>query len=222
MFNMPNHVAIILDGNGRWAERRGLPRNLGHYQGGKNLFKIAGEASDLGIKVLTVYAFSTENWNRPKAEVEYLMEQPLEYLNKNEDNLRNANYKVVFCGRKDRLPSSMLETVSRVEAATKDNKGMILQVAFDYGSKEELTQAFSKLEKPFTEENLRKHLYVTQDVDLLIRTSGEQRLSNFLLWQASYAEFVFIKKHWPAFKKRDLIKSIKVYNKRNRRFGGLK
>lgn len=221
MLKIPNHVAIILDGNGRWAKRRGLPRNLGHYQGAKNLFNIANHCSDLGVKVLTVYAFSTENWSRPEEEVNYLMEKPLEILNKNEEKLDDLNYKVVFVGRKTVIPESMQEVVRRVQEKTKHNTKMVLQVALDYGSKEELINAFNLSEKPYSEEELRKHLYVKQDVDLLIRTSGEQRLSNFLLWQASYAEFVFVKKHWPSFKVKDLNKAIKIYNKRNRRFGGL-
>lgn len=221
MSNVPNHLAIILDGNGRWAKRRGLPRNLGHYQGALNLFKIADECVALGVKVLTVYAFSTENWKRPKEEVDYLMQKPLEMLNKNEVKLNDVKYKVVFVGRKGVIPNTMQEVVQRVENATKNNTEMILQVALDYGSKEELIQAFEKMDKPFREDDLKKHLYVKQDVDLLIRTSGEQRLSNFLLWQASYAEFYFVKKHWPSFKVRHLKKAIKSYNKRHRRYGAL-
>lgn len=218
---IPNHIAIILDGNGRWAKRRKLPRNLGHYNGAVNLFKIANKAKELGVSYLTVYAFSTENWSRPDEEVNYLMSKPLEYLNENEHRLNEIKYKVEFKGRRDRIPKAMLETIERLERATKDNKGMVLQVAFDYGSKDELFNAFSKVEK-FDEEDLRKHLYIKQDVDLLIRTSGEQRLSNFLLWQSAYAEFLFVKKHWPSFKEKDLLKAIKTYNKRERRFGGLK
>lgn len=221
MSNVPKHLAIILDGNGRWAKSRGLPRNLGHFQGAKNLFNIAKESSNLGIEVLTVYAFSTENWKRPQEEVDYLMQKPLEVLNENEEKLSTLNFKVNFVGRKNVIPDSMKEVVQRVEEKTKNNQGMLLQIALDYGSKEELIQAFNSANKPFTEESIREHLYVKQDVDLLIRTSGEQRLSNFLLWQLSYSEFIFVKKHWPSFKVKDLKKAIKTYNKRNRRFGGL-
>lgn len=222
MQRIPNHLAIILDGNGRWAKKRGLPRNMGHYKGAVNLFKVANEACNIGVKVLTVYAFSTENWNRPVEEVNYLMKQPLLELDKHHEKLKDLNYKIVFVGRKTMIPTEMIEVIERVEASTKDNNKMILQVALDYGSKEELIQAFDKANKPYTDESIRKHLYVKQDVDLLIRTSGEQRLSNFLLWQSSYAEFYFVKKHWPSFKTKDLHKAIKVFSNRNRRFGGLK
>lgn len=219
---IPNHLAIILDGNGRWAKKRMLPRNLGHYQGALNLFTVAKASEALGVKYLTVFAFSTENWKRPTEEVNYLMEEPLRQLNKNEHKLDKITYKIVFVGKKNRIPVAMQEVVKRVEDKTKDNVGMVLQVALDYGSKDELINAFSNAEKPFREESIKEHLYVKQDVDLLIRTSGEQRLSNYLLWQSAYAEFVFVKKHWPAFKEKDLKKAIKIYSKRNRRFGGLK
>jgi len=219
--NIPNHIAIILDGNGRWAKKRGLPRNLGHYNGATNLFKIANKAHGIGVKYLTVFAFSTENWSRPKEEVNYLMEKPLEYLEKNRHRLHEIKYKIKVLGRKDRIPNSTLKAIKELEESTKDNKGMVLQIALDYGAKDELINAFSKA-KSFEEEEVRKHFYIKQDVDLLIRTSGEKRLSNFLLWQSAYAEFVFVKKHWPSFKEKDLIKAIKEFNKRNRRFGGLK
>lgn len=221
MNKVPNHVAIILDGNGRWAKKRGLARNVGHYYGANNLFKIADYANTLGIKLLTVYAFSTENWGRPDAEVEYLMNEPKRYLEKNMERLSEIKYKIKFFGRRTLMPKSMLEVIETLENKTKDNPGMTLQIAFDYGSKEELIQAFSKMDKPFNEENLREHLYIKDDVDLLIRTSGEQRLSNFLLWQSAYSEFLFVKKHWPAFNKKDLDKAITAFNKRNRRFGKL-
>ncbi|MDY0276453.1 MAG: polyprenyl diphosphate synthase [Acholeplasma sp.] len=221
MNKVPNHLAIILDGNGRWAKKRGMPRNFGHYQGGRNLFVIANEAMKIGIKILTVYAFSTENWKRPKEEIDYLMGKPLEFLNENEHRLSEIKYQIKFVGRRDRVPNDMKTVIERLESETKNNEGMLLQVAFDYGSKEELVQAFNKLNKPFKAEDIQNELYVKQDVDLLIRTSGEERLSNFLLWQVAYAEFLFVKKHWPAFNKRDLAKAIKIYQKRNRRFGGL-
>ncbi|HHX79020.1 MAG TPA: di-trans,poly-cis-decaprenylcistransferase [Acholeplasmataceae bacterium] len=218
---IPNHLAIILDGNGRWAKRRMMPRNYGHYQGAINLFKIANKSYELGVKYLTVFAFSTENWQRPTEEVNYLMEEPLKQLNEHEDKLAEVKFKIIFVGKKNRIPDSMKEVVKRVEAKTKDNTGMVLQIALDYGSKDEIVSAFNKAEKPYTEESIKKHLYVTQDVDLLIRTSGEQRLSNYLLWQSAYAEFIFVKKHWPAFREKDLKKAIKKYSKRNRRFGAL-
>lgn len=218
---IPNHLAIILDGNGRWAKKRGLPRNVGHYYGGVNLFRIAAKANELGIKYLTVYAFSTENWKRPTEEVEYLMKQPIKFLKENEHKLKDIKYIIKFVGRRDRLPAEMIEVIEKLENVTAGNYGMTLQIAFDYGAKDELLNAFSKVNN-FTEEELRNHLYIKQDVDLLIRTSGEQRLSNFMLWQVAYAEFLFVKKHWPSFKEKDLIKALKKYSKRNRRFGGLK
>lgn len=221
MSKVPKHLAIILDGNGRWAKRRGMPRNLGHYQGATNLFKIANEAKELGIEVLTVYAFSTENWSRPEEEVNYLMTEPAKHMKSNMDKLKKLKYKIKFVGRRDRFPKETLDTINELEELTKHNDKMLLQVAFDYGSREEITQALNKMEKPYTEEKIREHLYVKQDVDLLIRTSGEQRLSNFLLWQVSYAEFIFVRKHWPSFKKRDLRRAVKKYSRRNRRFGGL-
>lgn len=221
MLKIPNHVAIILDGNGRWAKKRGLPRNIGHYNGANNLFKIANHANNLGINVLTVYAFSTENWNRPREEVEYLMTEPKRFLDQNIEKLKEIKYKIKFVGRTSKIPNDLKEVIKKLERSTKDNLGMTLQIAFDYGSKEELIQAFEKVEKPYTEEKIKNALYVKEDVDLLIRTSGEQRLSNFLLWQNAYSEFVFVKKHWPSFTKKDLEKAIKSYNKRNRRFGKL-
>ena len=219
---LPNHLAIILDGNGRWAKKRLMPRNYGHYHGAVNLFKIAKACHEIGIKVLTVFAFSTENWSRPETEVNYLMTEPLKQLNEHEAKLKDLPYRVTFVGRRDRLPKEMIEVIDRVEKATKDFGPMLLQVALDYGSKDELLYAFDKIEKPFTEKALKEHLYVKQDVDLLIRTSGEQRLSNYLLWQSAYAEFIFVKKHWPAFKEKDLKKALKKYEKRDRRYGGLK
>jgi undecaprenyl diphosphate synthase len=219
--NVPNHIAIILDGNGRWAKKRGLPRNIGHYNGARNLFTIASHAHKMGVKYLTVYAFSTENWKRPKEEVDYLMTEPKRFLLKNMHNLEKIHYKITFVGRRDRIPQEFKDVIDTLESKTKDNSGLTLQIAFDYGAKNELLTAFSKLENDYTEENLRKHLYVKQDVDVLIRTSGEVRLSNFLLWQVSYAEMFFIKKHWPEFKPKDLDKIIKKYQKRHRRFGGL-
>ncbi|CCV63854.1 Undecaprenyl pyrophosphate synthetase [Alteracholeplasma palmae J233] len=218
--NMPKHVAIILDGNGRWAKRRGLPRTLGHYNGGLNLAKIATYANDLNLEQLTVYAFSTENWNRPKEEVDYLMSKPIEMIHKNKDKIIHSNIKISFAGRKDRIPTELFKTIEELEIKTSKNTGLKLIVALDYGAYDELLTAISKM-KEITQEELEKNLMIKEPVDLLIRTSGEQRLSNFLLWQNAYAEFYFTKKHWPSFNKRELNKALKTYSKRNRRFGGL-
>lgn len=219
--HLPNHIAIILDGNGRWAKKRGLPRSLGHYSGAMNLVKIANYADKLGIKMMTVYAFSTENWNRPQDEVDYLMTKPVEMIRENLSKIKDSSLKILVKGRRDRISKEVLETIELLEDATKDHQGMVLNVCFDYGSYDELLTAFSKV-KEFNEESLRKELYIQDPVDLLIRTGGELRLSNFLLWQAAYAELIFTKKYWPAFSPKDLYKACLLYSKRDRRFGGIK
>lgn len=221
--NLPNHLAIILDGNGRWAKKRGMPRIYGHQQGVKNLIKISKYCNEIGIKNLTVYAFSTENWNRPKEEVDYLMEllkSNFERLSKKTDG--DVCIKVI--GEKTNLREDLLEIINKVEESTKNNKGMKLNIAFNYGSRDELVHAMKSVVangEEITKENISKYLYV-QDVDLLIRTSGECRISNFLLWQISYSEFYFTKVHWPAFNKKELDKALIDFSSRNRRFGGLK
>lgn len=220
--NIPKHIAIILDGNGRWAKRLGQPRSYGHYMGGRNLFTIANACQRLGIQKLTVYAFSTENWKRPKDEIDYLMTKPVELYEENKDRMHEINYKITFVGRKDRLPERLLHVMSDIEDITKDHRGFELTIGLDYGSYDEIITAVNQIDQPVTKEKLEEHLMVKEPVDLLIRTSGEQRLSNFLLWQVSYAEFYFTKVHWPAFTERQLIKAIKAYQKRHRRFGGVK
>lgn len=222
LLKIPHHVAIILDGNGRWAKKYGQPRSYGHLQGGRNLFRVAKLAKDFGIKKLTVYAFSTENWKRPKDEIDYLMSKPIEMFHENKHRLHEIDYKVTFAGRKDRISTELLNVIKEIENQTKDYTDFELCVALDYGSYDEIITAVNQLEKPITKASLEEKLMVKEPVDLLIRTSGEQRLSNFLLWQVSYAEFYFTKVHWPAFQKRELLKAIKSYNKRHRRFGGLK
>lgn len=218
--NLPNHIAIILDGNGRWAKKRALPRSLGHYQGGMNLVTIANYADTYGIKQLSVYAFSTENWNRPEDEVNYLMTKPIEMIEKNLEKFEKSRIKIVFKGRRDRISKLLLETIEKLELLTKDHVGMTLNICFDYGSYDELLTAFGKV-KTFTKEALSEALMIKEPVDLLIRTGGEQRLSNFMLWQISYAELYFTKTYWPAFNKRAFDKALIDYSKRKRRFGGL-
>ncbi len=218
--NLPTHVAIILDGNGRWAKSRGLPRSFGHYQGGMNLVSVANHANDLGIKQLSVYAFSTENWNRPEDEVNYLMTKPIEMIEKNLEKLEKSSIKILIKGRKDRLSEALLNMFNKVEDVTKDHQGLTLNICFDYGSYNELLTAFSKV-KEFSEAAVNEQLMIKEKVDLLIRTGGEYRLSNFLLWQAAYAELYFTKKYWPQFSKREFIKALIHYSKRNRRFGGI-
>jgi len=219
---VPSHVAIILDGNGRWAKKYGQPRSFGHLQGGRNLFRIAKVAQKLGIQKLTVYAFSTENWKRPQEEVNYLMTKPIEMFNENRNRIHEIDYKITFAGRRDRLSKELLEVIKVIEEETKNHQGFELTVAVDYGSYDELVTAVNLCERPVTKSDIEQHLMIKEPVDLLIRTSGEQRLSNFLLWQASYAEFYFTKVHWPAFTEKELKKALKSYMKRQRRFGGLK
>ncbi|HEY8405501.1 MAG TPA: polyprenyl diphosphate synthase [Acholeplasma sp.] len=219
--SLPNHIAIILDGNGRWAKRRGLPRSMGHYYGAMNLVRIATYANKLGINMMSVYAFSTENWNRPKDEVDYLMTKPVELINENLQKIKDSNIKVLIKGRRDRISDEILKTIEKLEEATKDHDGLILNVCFDYGSFDEITHA-AKSAKDINETSIQNNLYITEPVDLLIRTGGELRLSNFLLWQSAYAELYFTKTFWPQFKERNLNKALKEFSKRDRRFGGIK
>jgi len=232
--NIPAHVAIILDGNGRWATKRHMPRTYGHQAGVENIRKITLAASELGIKALSVYAFSTENWSRPKDEVDFLMKMPGEFEKKFKDDFKDYDVKVVFSGRKSHLSAENLEILERITTNTKDRKGIVLNICFDYGSHAEITEAVKNIaEAVLAGEiapesigpiDIESRLY-TKDLpklDLLIRPSGEIRLSNFLLWQAAYSELYFCKTFWPAFSKRDLEKAIIAFNKRDRRFGGLK
>ena len=224
---LPNHIAIILDGNGRWAKNKSLPRTMGHRKGVETLIKISRYCSDIGISNLTVYAFSTENWNRPKEEVNYLMNLLEEYFTGLEKRLRKRNIKLKVIGEKNNLSEKLLHIINVVEENSKNNTGMILNVAFNYGGKDEIVYAFKEMVKDkviLSKENVDKYLYTSEsgNVDLVIRTSGEQRISNFLLWQIAYAEFYFTKTYWPDFSKRELNKAIESYLNRNRRFGGLK
>lgn len=231
---LPRHIAMILDGNGRWARKRGLPRKMGHRQGAINLKDIALECNRIGIEVLTVYCFSTENWNRPKDEVDYLMSAPVEYYEKYKDKVNNSDIRISFIGRRDRFPESFLRCVNEVTEATKDHKGLHLVIAADYGSYYELTEATKKIAQmakdnmisisDISPQLIEKNLFTADlpQLDLLVRTSGEIRISNFLLWQLSYSELYFTKKNWPSFNKHELYKAIDSFQHRNRRFGGLK
>ena len=224
---LPNHLAIILDGNGRWAKKRGLPRTMGHRQGVETLVKIVRCCSDIGIKHLTVYAFSTENWNRPEQEVNYLMNLLEEYFKGLGKKLRNRNVKLKVIGEKTKLSDKLISIIDEVQEDTKNNTGMIFNIAFNYGSKDEIINAVKNMVNDnvtITKENLDNYLYTNEsgNVDLLIRTSGEQRISNFLLWQIAYAELYFTDVHWPDFKEKELEKALEDYQNRDRRFGGLK
>ena len=232
--NVPQHVAIILDGNGRWAKSKGMPRNYGHVQGSKNVERICEEAWRLGIKYLTVYAFSTENWNRPQDEVDALMNLLRRYMKTCLTTAAKNDMKVRVIGDITRLDEDIRSRILELEEATKNNGGLNFQIAINYGSRDELVRGIRRLAQDcvdnkqdpaeITEAVIERYLdtHGIPDPDLLIRTSGEQRLSNFLLWQLAYTEFYFTDVHWPAFTKEELIKAIEQYTKRDRRFGGVK
>lgn len=232
--NVPNHIAIILDGNGRWAKSKGMPRNYGHAQGSKNVEVICEEAYKMGVNYLTVYAFSTENWTRPKDEVDALMKLLRNYMKTCLKTAAKNRMCVKVLGDKSGLDEDIRLRIAELEEATKDNDGLHFQIALNYGSKDELMRAMNHLiadresgvieKTPVTEAVFEQYLDTAglPDPDLLIRTSGEQRISNFLLWQLAYAEFYFADVHWPDFSKEELIKAIEVYNSRDRRFGAVK
>lgn len=232
--NVPQHVAIILDGNGRWAKKRGMPRNYGHAQGAKNVEKICEEAWRMGIKYLTVYAFSTENWNRPQNEVDALMKLLRNYMKTCLKTAAQNDMKVRVIGDITRLDEDIQKRIFELEEATKDNGGLNFQIAINYGSRDEMIRAMKKLSDDCMKgsvkaENITEELFSDYldtkgipDPDLLIRTSGELRLSNFLLWQLAYAEFYFTDVPWPDFTKEELEKAVVQYNSRDRRYGGVK
>lgn len=231
--NIPKHVAIILDGNGRWAKKRMMPRNYGHSQGSKVVEKICEDAYNIGIKYLTVYAFSTENWKRPKEEVDALMKLLDSYLDTSIKTSQKNNMRVRILGDKTGLSDSIRTKIEALEEASKNNTGLNFQVAINYGSRDEIIRAIKALSEDLKEDrvavnNIDETIFSqyldTRDIpdpDLLIRTSGEQRLSNFLLWQLAYTEFYFTDVLWPDFNKEELLKAIEYYSKRNRRFGNI-
>lgn len=232
--NIPQHVAIILDGNGRWARSKGMPRNYGHAQGSKNVERICEDAYRMGIKYLTVYAFSTENWNRPKDEVDALMRLLRNYMKTCLKTAAKNDMRIRVIGDATRLDADIRSRIEELEEATKNNGGLHFQIAINYGSRDEIVRAVRRLaedirnEKAFPEEineaYFERYLdtHDIPDPDLLIRTSGEQRLSNYLLWQLAYTEFYFTDVPWPDFTKEELMKAIEQYNIRDRRFGGVK
>ena len=232
--NIPQHVAIILDGNGRWAKAKGMPRNYGHAQGSKNVEKICEEAWRMGIKYLTVYAFSTENWNRPKEEVNALMKLLRNYMKTCLKTAAKNDMKVRVIGDITKLDEYIQKRILELEEATKNNGGLNFQIAINYGSRDEITRAVRTLAEDVKEGKLMpeevneaciERYLDTHDIpdpDLLIRTSGEQRLSNYLLWQLAYTEFYFTDVPWPDFSKQELEKAIEQYNRRDRRYGGVK
>lgn len=231
---VPNHVAIILDGNGRWAKARNMPRNYGHVQGAKNVEVICEEAYRMGIQYLTVYAFSTENWNRPKDEVDALMKLLRNYLKTCLKTAEKNRMCVRVIGDKSGLDEDIRKRIGELEEATKNNDGLHFQIAINYGGRDEIVRALKKaMEKAaagqlapedLAEEDVSGFLDTAgiPDPDLLIRTCNEQRISNFLLWQLAYTEFYFTPVPWPDFTKEELVKAVEAYNHRDRRYGGLK
>ncbi|KEI10390.1 isoprenyl transferase [Clostridium botulinum C] len=232
--NIPKHIAIIMDGNGRWAKQKKLPRTLGHKAGVETIREIVKECSNLGVKILTLYAFSTENWKRPKEEVGALMKLLVEYLKKELKELHEENVIIRTIGDISKLPKICQEELTNAYNTTKNNTGLILNLALNYGGRDEIINAMKEIgakikegtlsPEDINEEVISQVLYTKNlsDPDIIIRTAGEQRLSNFLLWQCAYSEFWYTDIKWPDFKKDDLCKAIYDYQNRDRRFGGLK
>lgn len=230
---VPVHVAIIMDGNGRWAKEHGKPRTFGHKAGSDNLKKICKRADALGVRYVTVYAFSTENWSRPKAEVDFLMNLLRQYLKDSIKNAKKDNMRIRVIGERDALDADIREAILALEEASKDATGLNLQIALNYGGRDELLRCMRTLARqaakgtldPETiDENAVSGLLDTAgmpDPDLMIRTSGEMRLSNFLPWQLAYTEFCFTDKHWPDFREKDFEEALAHYAGRKRRFGGV-
>ncbi|MGL5692521.1 MAG: isoprenyl transferase [Peptostreptococcaceae bacterium] len=231
---VPTHIAIIMDGNGRWAKKRFLPRTAGHKAGVETIREVVKECSRLGVQYLTLYAFSTENWKRPKIEIDTLMNLLVSYLKSEIRELHSNNVKIETVGDISKLPQSCVKELDSAKELTKNNTGVTLNLALNYGSRFDITNAVLNIVKDcksdkininsINEDTIKNYLSTksTPDPDLLIRTSGEQRLSNFLLWELAYSEFYFTDIHWPDFNRQELQKAIYVYQNRDRRFGGLK
>lgn len=231
--SLPKHVAIIMDGNGRWAKKRNLPRTRGHLEGVKRIEEIVRVASQMGIRVLTVFAFSTENWTRPRTEVSMLMKTLIAVLHKKIRDLGRANVKLQFIGSRKGISPTVLKSIDYATELTKSNTGLVFNIAFNYGGREEILSAVRKIAADvknnrlklsgITENTLSDALYThgLPDPDLLIRTSGEQRISNFLLWQMSYAELYFTEKLWPDFTEGEFQKAIEDFQNRERRYGNI-
>lgn len=232
-YKIPQHVAIIMDGNGRWAKKRGLPRTAGHAQGARVVEQILEDADQIGIRYLTVYAFSTENWTRPDAEVKALMNLLRTYMKTSLAKCAKNNVRIRVIGDKSRLDEDLQRSIANLEESTRTNTGIGFQIAINYGARDEMRRAVEKLSErvkagdlepsQITEQTISDALDTAgiPDPDLLIRTCGEERLSNFLMWQLSYAELYFTDAAWPDFTKEELEKAVDAYNHRERRFGGL-
>lgn len=225
---LPEHIAIIMDGNGRWAVGRGLQRVAGHKRGVLSVRSTVEKATEIGIKVLTLYCFSTENWKRDQAEVDFLMNTFLETLFEERPRILKNNIRFRLIGERDRLSDALVAAAQNLESESSKNTGMWLLLAINYGGRNELLSAFRQIvsegTKPeeITNQTISDHLYTKglPNPDIVIRTSGEMRLSNFLIWQSAYSELIFFKKYWPDFSGADLMKAVKIYHNRNRRFGG--
>lgn len=229
--NMPNHIGIIMDGNGRWATSRGLPRSAGHKAGAENLKKLCKYINKLGLNYLSLFAFSTENFKREASEVNYLMNLFIEMFTNDFKFLIEDNIKVLFSGRRKGLPKNVVHAIEKMESESMNNTGTVLNICLNYGSQDEIVDMVKKISKEVKENNLEinninKELinknvyYELPPVDYVIRTSGEQRISNFMLWQSSYAEYYFPKTLFPDFDEKEFDKAIEEYNNRHRRFGG--
>ncbi len=230
---LPSHVAIIMDGNGRWAKKRGLPRVSGHRQGAASVREAVETSAQLGLSCLTLFAFSTENWSRPRFEVEALMRLLKEFLRKELDNLQRNNIRFQMIGRSDQFDSSVLKAIRHAEKVTCKNTGLTLSIALNYGGRAEIAEACRDLARQAVEGHIRPgdidermiagSLYTSQlpDPDLLIRTSGEMRISNFLLWQIAYSEIYVTQTLWPDFRKAEFLRALLEYQSRNRRFGAV-
>ena len=230
---LPKHVGIIMDGNGRWAKKRGLPRKAGHTEGARTFRKITRYCSEVGIKYLTVYAFSTENWKRPEDEVGALMKLFKSYLEEAIRDFKDDDIVVRFIGDKSGFSPELRELMDENEECSRDRQGMVLNIAMNYGSRDELVRAVKNIsnavkngsisEDDINEQLISDNLYTAgqPDPDLIIRPSGEYRISNFMLWQSAYTEFVIMNKLWPDFQKSDLDEALKIYSQRNRRYGGV-
>lgn len=229
--NLPKHIAIIMDGNRRWAKQKGLPVSLGHKEGAKTLEKIVRYANKIGIKYITVYAFSTENWKRTEEEVSTLMGLFQSYLDDYSKRADSENIRVKIIGNREELSKKMQDSIKKCMERTKDNTGITFNIALNYGGRDEIVNAVKQISQnvrdgkinveDIDEQTISNHLYTNNqsDPDLLIRTSGEVRLSNFLTWQLVYTEFLFIEKNWPDFSEQDLEEAIEKYQSRNRKFG---
>lgn len=233
MNRIPKHIAIIMDGNGRWAKKRFLPRTAGHREGVERVSEIVEAASDLNVQCLSLYAFSTENWKRPKEEIDALMNLLILYINRELDRIHKNNIKMRVMGDVSKLPKNVAEKVQMAIEKTKDNTGMVLNIGLNYGGRDEIVRAVKNIladvkrgklkEEDINSDMFSKYLYTSElpDPDLLIRPSGELRLSNFMLYQVAYTEFWFSEIYWPDFKPKNLYEAIIDYQKRDRRFGGI-